>query len=166
MAKFVKCPRCELNYIREDEEYCDVCKAELGLGPGLVFAIENEKETRIHLCPICKQREISEDQEMCDKCRANLDFKGDQIDYDKDEGWKDFLNDDHEELEDSVSEEEISLSKLAEEEAALDDDFNDEELEADEEYTPADDFEYVDPDDFNDDELEADEDELAEDEDY
>ena len=147
MAKFVKCPRCELNYIREDEEYCDVCKAELGLGPSLVFAIENEKEVKIRLCPICKQREITEEQDMCDKCRANLDFKGDQIDYDKDEGWKDFINDDHEEIEDGASEEEISLSKLAEEEAALDDDFNDDELDNEEEYAPTDDFEYVDPDD-------------------
>ena len=26
---FVKCPRCDLNYIRRGEEYCEVCKAEL-----------------------------------------------------------------------------------------------------------------------------------------
>ena len=31
MGKYVKCPRCELNWILEENEYCDVCKAELGV---------------------------------------------------------------------------------------------------------------------------------------
>ena len=26
---FIKCPRCELNYIQEDEQYCPVCKREM-----------------------------------------------------------------------------------------------------------------------------------------
>ena len=26
---FIKCPRCELNYIREEEQYCSVCKREM-----------------------------------------------------------------------------------------------------------------------------------------
>ena len=29
MAQYVKCPRCDLNWIKEDEKLCDVCKAEL-----------------------------------------------------------------------------------------------------------------------------------------
>ena len=29
MAKYKKCPRCELNYIEEDKDYCDVCLAEM-----------------------------------------------------------------------------------------------------------------------------------------
>ena len=28
---YKKCPRCELNYIKDEEEYCEVCKQELGL---------------------------------------------------------------------------------------------------------------------------------------
>ena len=44
MAKYVKCPRCELNFMLEGEEYCDVCKAELKKGPQLVFAVEEEEE--------------------------------------------------------------------------------------------------------------------------
>ena len=27
--KLVKCPRCDLNYIREDEKYCKVCLREM-----------------------------------------------------------------------------------------------------------------------------------------
>ena len=29
MVKYKKCPRCELNYIEEDKDYCDVCLAEM-----------------------------------------------------------------------------------------------------------------------------------------
>ena len=28
---FILCPRCELNYIEEEEEFCKICKAEMGL---------------------------------------------------------------------------------------------------------------------------------------
>ena len=28
MPKYKLCPRCELNYITEDEDLCDVCKAQ------------------------------------------------------------------------------------------------------------------------------------------
>jgi len=27
--KYKKCPKCELNYIKEDEELCDVCKKQI-----------------------------------------------------------------------------------------------------------------------------------------
>ena len=27
--KYIKCPRCELNYILENEDYCHVCKSEM-----------------------------------------------------------------------------------------------------------------------------------------
>ena len=42
MAKYKKCPRCELNYIEEDKDYCDVCLAEMQ-GGRLRFAdsVEN-----------------------------------------------------------------------------------------------------------------------------
>ena len=65
MAKYVLCPRCELNYIKEGEEYCDVCKAELKKGPQLVFAVdeEEEQETMI-LCPVCLQRYIKEGEQI------------------------------------------------------------------------------------------------------
>ena len=29
MGKYKKCPRCELNYILETEDYCPICKAEM-----------------------------------------------------------------------------------------------------------------------------------------
>ena len=51
MAKYTLCPRCELNYILEGEEYCDVCKAELKIGPQLMFSVDGDVKEQI-LCPI------------------------------------------------------------------------------------------------------------------
>ena len=52
MANYILCPRCELNYIEESEEYCTVCKAEMGLiDPGILIP-EEEVESSEKLCPI------------------------------------------------------------------------------------------------------------------
>ena len=61
MVRYVKCPRCELNYIDEEkQEYCDVCLAELH-GDKLQFADLDEEELeeldgeleQEELCPVC-----------------------------------------------------------------------------------------------------------------
>ena len=39
---YIKCPRCDLNYILEEEQYCNVCKADLKMGPKLLFANDDE----------------------------------------------------------------------------------------------------------------------------
>ena len=135
---YIKCPRCELNYIHKNQGYCDVCKAELKLGPQLVFAVEEDDEEPMELCPICKQNYIKEGEEMCAKCREEMDFKKDEIDLDKDEEWKNYLEEDADDCEDD--EEMLSLSRLAEEEA--------DELFDDEEDEEADDVGPDEPDDF------------------
>lgn len=62
---YIKCPRCELNYIHKSQGYCDVCKAELKLGPQLVFAVDDDDdEVALELCPICKQNYIKDNEEM------------------------------------------------------------------------------------------------------
>lgn len=126
---YIKCPRCELNYIHKSQGYCDVCKAELKLGPQLVFAVEEDDDEPMELCPICKQVYIREGEEMCAKCREEMDFKKDDIDIDNDEEWKNYLDDDGDEVEND--EEMLSLSKLAEEEAGelFDDEEEEEEIE-------------------------------------
>ena len=45
---YVKCPRCDLNYIDSRLEMCDICKAELNLSPSSYFDDDDIKE----LCPI------------------------------------------------------------------------------------------------------------------
>ncbi len=138
---YIKCPRCELNYIHKSQEYCDVCKAELKMGPQLVFAVDDDdEEVALELCPICKQNYIKDNEEMCEQCRKELEFKKDEIDLDKDEEWRNYLDDDVDEVNED-SEEMLSLSQLAEEEGdAL---FDDEEEEDDIEYQDSE------PDDFD-----------------
>ena len=74
--KYVKCPRCDLNYVKEGEDYCDVCKAELKIGPQLHYAAfaEDEENEQI-LCPVCKQNYIDPGEEMCEECRADASEK-------------------------------------------------------------------------------------------
>ena len=50
--KYTLCPRCELNYMPVGEQYCDVCKAELGLMEAN-FLLPDEDEAEGRLCPIC-----------------------------------------------------------------------------------------------------------------
>ena len=85
---WVKCPRCELNYIREGEEYCEVCKAELRKGPELIFAIDDEDvEETMDLCPRCHHNYIKDGESMCEECRKELEREPDEAD---DETWKEY----------------------------------------------------------------------------
>jgi len=159
-GNFIKCPRCELNYIDKTKQtYCDVCLAELKLGPSLKFADLDEEEDMeaMELCPVCKQNYMKYNEEMCEDCKKEKEFEKDDIDLDEDEGWKDFID----ETEDIAEETEIPLSQLEEEE----DEFFDDEEDLDE----AEDDELDDIDeDFDDEDLDGlddeDEDEDEEDE--
>ncbi len=130
MAKYILCPRCELNYILEGEGYCGVCKAELKIGPQLMFSVEEESHEQI-LCPVCKMRYMSESDVMCEQCREDADYKRSQlvedVDMEKDEEWRRFLDDDEKDVlsVDADEEEMVSLSAIEEEERL--DDYDDEE---------------------------------------
>ena len=171
MPKYILCPRCELNYILEGEEYCDVCKAELKIGPQLMFSASEELEGQ-YLCPVCKSKYVDKDEEMCESCRENS-FKRreleDDIDFEKDEEWRQYLDEDEKDvLSSGDDEEELLLSQIEEEEA-----FDDMEADEDEDLDPYtnekisknkkddDDFDYVvlNDDDYEDDDFEDDEDE-------
>ena len=92
MAKYKLCPRCELNYIPVDEEYCDVCKAELKLGPQLMFAtLDEDDDASEKLCPVCKQNYIPVSEDMCESCMEKQRYdeeKDADVDIDTDEEWK------------------------------------------------------------------------------
>ena len=129
MPKYILCPRCELNYILEGDGYCDVCKAELKIGPQLMFSVEEENHEQI-LCPVCKMRYMSENDEMCEQCREDAEYKRSQlvedVDIEKDEEWRRFLDDDEKDVLSTKGDEEemVSLSEIEEEEY---DDYEDEE---------------------------------------
>ncbi len=59
---YVRCPRCELNYIQKRDKFCSVCKAEMEAKKDYVDDIDLE------LCPICKTNYIQPDEIMCASC--------------------------------------------------------------------------------------------------
>lgn len=160
MGKYKKCPRCELNYILQDEDMCDVCKAELGLESKLVLLDDIiDEDEPLKLCPICKTSYIGMDENMCENCLANYKRNEDsELDEDNDD-WRTYLDDDDtEDAQDDV----IPLEELENDED-FGDDFEDEENPDDEpdDYPEdiIDDFDvsYDDDDDVEEDEDEDDE---------
>ena len=59
----IKCPRCDLNYIREDEKYCKVCLREL--------KGENRTE-EIELCSICNEEPALPGKDVCLFCLKEM----------------------------------------------------------------------------------------------
>ena len=160
MVKYIKCPRCELNYIdSEKQEYCDVCLAELQ-GSKLKFADLDEDDDleKTELCPVCGVNYMRFGDKMCDECRKNSEYEEDEIlEPDEDDEWRNYLDDDAEDL--VLEEEPLGLPvELA---AEFEDDFDDEEIETEPEEIADDfddrDFSDDDLDDFDDDDDESDE---------
>lgn len=114
-SKYKKCSRCELNYISKEEQYCDVCKADLKLAPSpFIDEIEDEEIDGV-LCPVCKLNYISFDESVCAVCREKSE-KEDVFDEEDDETWRTYLDDEKEEILPVIDEIEVSLSELEEEE--------------------------------------------------
>ncbi len=60
---FIKCPRCELNYIQEEEQYCPVCKREM---KGEVH------EDPFELCSICNENPVMPGKDVCMVCYKEM----------------------------------------------------------------------------------------------
>jgi hypothetical protein len=59
----IKCPRCDLNYIREDEKYCKVCLREL--------KGENSQD-EVELCSICNEEPALPGRDVCLFCLKEM----------------------------------------------------------------------------------------------
>lgn len=60
---YIKCPRCELNYIPDTERYCSVCKREM--------RGEDERE-ELELCSACGEHPVVPGEELCAACLKEL----------------------------------------------------------------------------------------------
>ena len=64
-----KCPRCELNYIREDERYCNVCMRELKRAQTRVRHEEEEPdEDEVIMCTECGEAPAVRGSDLCAAC--------------------------------------------------------------------------------------------------
>ncbi len=168
MVKYKKCPRCELNYIEEDKDYCDVCLAEMQ-GGKLKFADldEDEDSEKTELCPVCGENFMRPGEKMCDECKKNAEYEEEEdIDPEKDEEWRNYLDEDESDLE--LEGEGIDLGDDFTDD--FEDDFTDDYVEEesstteeapldDLDYDPAADFDSLDDDDEDEDDEDDDEDE-------
>ena len=59
----VKCPRCDLNYIREDEKYCKICLQELKGEGG---------RDEVELCSICNEEPALPGKDVCLFCLKEM----------------------------------------------------------------------------------------------
>ena len=59
----IKCPRCDLNYIREDEKYCKVCLRELK---------GDDSRDEVELCSICNEEPVLPGRDVCLFCLREI----------------------------------------------------------------------------------------------
>ena len=61
--QLIKCPRCDLNYIREDEKYCKICLREL----------KGEKNPEeVELCSVCNEEPALPGRDVCLFCLKEM----------------------------------------------------------------------------------------------
>ena len=90
---YIRCPRCELNYIQKKDKLCSVCKAELSAKDDYVDELDLE------LCPVCKTNYIQSDEVMCQSCLKERALDNDihGITNENDE-WDAYINRDEDEI--------------------------------------------------------------------
>ena len=60
---FIKCPRCELNYIQEEEQYCSVCKREMK---------GETHDDPFELCSVCNENPVMPGKDVCLICYKEM----------------------------------------------------------------------------------------------
>ena len=158
MARYIICPRCELNFIDADEtEYCEVCLKEMS--GEKTFADDFDAEESMEeteLCPICGENYMVLGEKMCEECKkkAAYEDENDVEDEEKeDASWRSYLDDEEEELDLGIPDSEFE-------------DEEEEEEEEEEEPVEEEDFEYVSLEDYNGFDDEDDEDDDDDDDDF
>jgi len=64
-----KCPKCELNYIRDGEEYCEVCRRELKRAQARgKHAYDEADEDEVIMCSECGEEPAVRGGELCLSC--------------------------------------------------------------------------------------------------
>ena len=129
---FKKCPKCELNYIRDDEQFCNVCKRGMKGEPDV--------DDSVAICTECGENPAVRGSELCAVClrevrrQENLEKLADELDSSVDN------MDELDELEVPIEDDDIPEMELEEIDKELggddmDDDFDDmddeEEVEED-----------------------------------
>ena len=124
---FKKCPKCELNYVRDDEQVCNVCKRSMKGEP--------DADDSVAICTECGENPAVCGSELCAMClrevrrQENLEKRADELNAASVDDM-----DDLDELEVPLDDDDIPEMELEEIDKELggDDDMSD-ELEDEEE---------------------------------
>ena len=121
MARYVICPRCELNFIDADEaEYCEVCIKEMSGETTLSDGFEAEEATEeTELCPICGENYMAYGEKMCEECKKKTQYEEEETDEDEDKedaSWRSYLDDDDEDVDLGIPDSEFDEEEEEEEE--------------------------------------------------
>ena len=122
---YIRCPRCELNYIQKKDKLCPVCKADLASKDEYVDDMDLE------LCPICRTNYIQADEIMCANCLKEHQNEDGELNDD----WEDYITRDEE--DDVITEDDetggiatvtdLTESSLLDDDLAPDIDFGDDD---------------------------------------
>ena len=149
---YVRCPRCELNYIQKKDKYCSVCKSEMEAKKDYTDDIDD-----LELCPICKTNYIQPDEIMCATCLKEHRNEDGELTGD----WDEYMNRDDQEdvmtMDDEMGEM-ASVSDITKSSMLDDDDEigggitfdDDDDLDFDEDFDDEDDEDLDDDEDFDD----------------
>ena len=66
MSNYKLCPRCELNWIKNDEDLCPVCRAQTTSQEDF---FQEEEEV---ICPICKTNTVEPGEKFCPECLEKI----------------------------------------------------------------------------------------------
>jgi len=176
--EYIRCPRCELNYIDKREKLCKVCQAELKAKGS--NALIDDDIVEPGLCPICKTNYITDDEEICAECAKERQIQNDALDTntteseDNDDSWRMYVENDDKETEEDEFGDMSSISDgsdidgddlMSDDDLAIDDDEPDDaDEEADSDFDDDDD-DFDDDYDEDDDDLDDDDDDLDDDDD-
>ena len=138
---YIRCPRCELNFILKRDKFCNVCKMEMKAQGTMGISDDLDLE----LCPVCKVNFINPDEDICVTCakekaledglsndagRDDWEEESDEGVYSEDEERGEMVSitdledsplDTEDELGIDFVDEDIEDSKLEEEEEEIDD---------------------------------------------
>jgi hypothetical protein len=126
---YKKCPRCNLNYIKDTEVLCKVCLEEVGKNIN-----DFDKDEEYDICPECGENIIKAGEDMCYQCM--VEQIGEDVDEEdlKSDVWDDVLSDEESELFDDKADGEVEsiedLETLEDiESLELDEEFDDDEID-------------------------------------
>ncbi|NCB48078.1 MAG: hypothetical protein EOM55_00385 [Clostridia bacterium] len=117
---YIRCPRCELNFILKKDKFCNVCKKEMkALG-----SMANDEDLDLELCPVCKVNYISPNEDMCAVCAKEKALAEEDDEKDVTTNWESYTTpeDDEAGYSDEETSDMVSISNLGDDSLEVDDD--------------------------------------------